>query len=425
MEKLFTLLALQRQVLEASTRPVCLHLIVNETLRLVPYQQAVFWESIDGDISLQKVSGNVVLDHQGIYAEAIRSKIKSIISDASHPVIQFSYEQKMVCVVLFKGHDRQVIGGLWLENDRDFLDAEVNILEELSVSYAAALLSFSRQRFSLFSFHQLAKIFRYKKRILFLMLFLFFLPVRQTITAPAEIVAREADIITAPYDGMIDKIVVDPGDSIEEGQVVAVMEEGALRSQVDLAQQALVTAEASLARLQREALGSADKKADMNSLQAEISEKKIEYNYAVTMLERMDIKASRSGYAVFADARKMQGKPVRTGEAIMMIADPEDSELLVRVPLDNLVPVHPGAGVEFYMNVAPIFGHDAVLKSIGYQASVDPDGMLTYKLRAKIIDRDDLRIGWQGTARIQGNWTILSYALFRRPLAVFRHLTGI
>ena len=247
----------------------------------------------------------------------------------------------------------------------------------------------------------------------------------QTITAPAEIVAKNANYVTVPYEGMVEKILVDPGSVVEKGQVLALMENSTLSAQATMAEQALAVAESSLSRLRREALSNPDKKNDLNLLESEIEEKKIEYAYAKQRQDESKIKAPKAGTAVFSDARKLEGKPARMGEVLMMVADPLESELLIRVPVESLTSVEKSAQVRFYLNVSPFSGREAVLTSSGYQASPDPDGLLTYKFRAEIKDRDGLRIGWQGTAKIKGEWTILSYALLRRPLIAFRHLTGI
>lgn len=424
MEKLFTLLALQRQVLEVQTRSSFAYVIVNETLRIVPYQQGIFWSINFDKITLEKASGNLIVDNHGPYAEEIKKIIHPFLTTETGKIIKLFHDGKSIALVLFKIKGDRIIGGLWLENDKEFKDSDIQILEELSVSYTH-VLSFLLLKKNHDFFANIKKVFHYKKRIIVAIIFLCFLPVRQTITAPAEIVARDAQIITVPYDGMLEKITVAPGDIVKQDQVVAIMENSAISAQVTLAEQALIVAEAALARLQREALSDPDKKADLIALESEIAEKKIEYTYAIHMQKNSDIKSLRDGTAIFADAKKLQGKPVHTGELLMMVSDPNQAELLIRVPVDALVPIKVSTAVDFYLNVSPLWGREAIVENIGYQPSPDADGLLSYKIRAKILDKDNLRIGWQGTAKVRGQWTILSYSILRRPLAAFRHLTGI
>lgn len=94
--------------------------------------------------------------------------------------------------------------------------------------------------------------------------------------------------------------------------------------------------------------------------------------------------------------------------------------ILLRIPVRSLIPVQEGNDVTVYFNARPFGGYDATLKTIGYEASPDPDGLLTYKMTATLNDQGDTRIGWQGTAKIKGHWTVLGESLIRRPILMLR-----
>ena len=165
---------------------------------------------------------------------------------------------------------------------------------------------------------------------------------------------------------------------------------------------------------------------DMMRLREEIESKRIAYDYAASLKERSEIRASRDGVAVFSDPYSLRGKPAHTGDKVMMVADPADYEVIVRVPAEAMVPISKDSDASFYLSVSPLSGHDINIESIGYQASPDADGLLTYKITATLGDHaKDLRIGWKGTAKIEGGWTVLSYAILRRPILSLRNLTGI
>lgn len=244
-------------------------------------------------------------------------------------------------------------------------------------------------------------------------------------TGPAEIISKNPGVISAPFEGMIENVTVRPGDNITQDQIVAVMERQALEARMRAAEQELSIARASLGRLRREALLAPEKKAQLEQLQSEIDVKTIEYDYARDTLDRSEIKAPRAGVAIFSDPTSLIGKPVTMGETIMQIANPEEAELLIRVPVDSLLPMDENSSVTFHMNAAPLSSHSAQIKSIGYQASPDADGLLTYKIRANLPEEYKARIGWKGTARIYSSWNILAYAILRRPLITLRNITGL
>lgn len=426
MEKLFTLLELQRRAQEAPTRAELVHLIVNETHKLVPYGQAIFW-SLQGDsIKLEKLSGNAVLDEKSSYALSVGAKIKDLISSDNIVLLApLAEANRHAAALIFKTPAEGILGGLWLESAQDFTGPECHLLEELAVSYAQSLALMSLRQQKMGAGAVIKKFSQRRKYVLLALMGVMLFPVRMGITAPAEIIARDADIITVPYDGMIEKINVQPGEKVVKGQVLATMEKSALTAQMESAEQALKVTESSVARLSRQSLAAPDKKSDLTAAEAEIDNKRLQFEYAESLSCKSEIRASRDGIAVFSDAHILQGHPMSTGERIMIVADATEYDVLVRVPVEAMIPIELKDELSFYLNVSPLHGYDAEIKSIGYQASPDPDGLLTYKIHATPINADDLRIGWKGTARIHGEWTVLSYSILRRPLAALRRMTGL
>lgn len=426
MDKLFTLLEIQHQAQEAQSRDALLHIIVNETRKLIPYDQGIFW-SVEGlTLKLEKNSGNAVLDPQGFYAADLKKAVKREMAGTSSVTLLIPETHKSNgAILIFRTGEEGLLGGLWLEHSDPYGEAEKRILEELSLTFAQALALWNLRRSSSF-FPAFKNTRRMKYAALAAILAAAFFPVRQSITAPAEIVAREAEIITVPFDGVIETVHVRPGDAVKAGDLLAGMEQQSLQAQMDMAQQEMTAVQSALSRLQRESLAAPDKKMNLTELQEEIESKKIAYDYAKDMKERSEIRSGHDGIAVFADANALRGKPARTGDKIMMVADPADYEVLIRVPVDAMVPLRQDAPVKFFLNVAPLGGHKADIRSIGYQAAPDADGLLTYKILAELKENDkDLRIGWKGTARIKGEWTTLSYAILRRPFIALRNMTGM
>ncbi len=426
MDKLFTLLEIQHQAQAAQSRDALLHIIVNETRKIVPYDQAVFW-SVEGlTLKLEKISGNAILDPQSIYAADLKKLLKREMTGSSSVTLLSPGEHKSNgAILMFRTGEEGLLGGLWLEHSAPYNGAEKRILEEISFTFAQTLALWNLRRSSSF-FPSFKNTKRAKYVALAAIVIASFFPVRQSITAPAEIVAREAEIVTVPFDGVIETVHVRPGDVVKAGDLLAAMEQQSLQAQMDMAGQEIAVVQSALSRVQRESLSAPDKKMNLTELQEEIETKKIAYDYAKDLKGRSEIHATHDGIAVFADANALRGKPVRTGDKIMMVANPADYEVLVRVPVDSMVPVKSDAPVKFFLNVAPLGGHKAEIRSIGYQATPDADGLLTYKILATLQQNDkDLRIGWKGTAKIKGGWTTLSYAILRRPFIALRNMTGI
>ncbi|MCD8570509.1 MAG: HlyD family efflux transporter periplasmic adaptor subunit [Alphaproteobacteria bacterium] len=432
MDKALLLLDLQKQALTVKNIDALGFMLVNKTHALVPYTQAVFWTG-DERVKLQAASGGVTLDTQSPYAHWLSEAIQAAVKDGHDEVKELDaatlegcpdHTAPHILLMPLATEVEGVLGGLWLERDKPFHEAEKTILNELADVYGAALLLQNLRRSRMISL-SLFSLKKYRKWIVAGLVLAALCPVRLSMTAPAEIVGKNPGIVSVPFEGMMESIPVRPGEQVVQDQVVAIMERQAHEARMRAAEQELKIAEASLARLRREALLAPEKKAQLEQLQSDIALKTIEYNYARDMLSRAEIKAPQSGVAIFSDPASLIGKPVSMGEAVMQIADPAESELLIRIPVDSLLPMTEESPVTFYMNTAPLSGYDAGINSIGYQASPDADGLLTYKVRATLPDGYDGRIGWQGTARIYGNWNILAYALLRRPLITLRNITGV
>ncbi len=113
------------------------------------------------------------------------------------------------------------------------------------------------------------------------------------------------------------------------------------------------------------------------------------------------------------------------GERILTIADPDRAELEIRLSVPDAITLVPGAPIAFFLNVAPERSNSAVLRYASYEATLSPDGVLSYRLKASFGDgQAPPRIGLKGTAKIYGERVSLFYFLMRRPLAALRQVVG-
>lgn len=450
-EKLIKLLALSKKVRESRDLKDFAFHAVNETLEVVKYDQAVFWTEQNGRIDFRAISGNQILDSQSTYAQSL----KKIIKAARHAPADTSkapkkdHEQDVICfdrkdieqkapqavkdisanaasLVVLKSWSGDVIGGLWFEHESIPDEQDRLLLQEIAELYAFVLEKFTRANLA-----GMAQTYWKNKKIKMALIaaFIVFLlfPVRLSVTAPAEIVPEDPGVITVPFDGVLDTVLVNPGDKIEEGQIVAQMDKTALKARLANAREALNTIQSELSGARRLAMRDPDKKKELALLQAEIALKNVDLERAKNQMNKSDIRAPRDGVAVFSSTNEFKGKPMGIGERVMMIADPDQKLLQIRVPSQSIISIKPDIPVSYHMNVSPLKSYQADIKNIGYQATPDPDGLLTYKIRAALREDDKaaLRLGWQGSGKVYGSWSILSYAILRRPLIFLRKVSGL
>ncbi|MFK7840003.1 MAG: efflux RND transporter periplasmic adaptor subunit [Bdellovibrionales bacterium] len=443
MDKILTLLDLHKQASLAPDLKSFEFITLNKSNQLVSYNQAVFWNKTDFDITFSDVSGNITLDKHGSYAQWLKSFIKKFglpafkgnpeknallfsrnTIDARQKAEWEEHTAQNCALIAFKNPEGTIVGGLWIERNDAFNDGDIALLEELSLLYSQTYNFLKlRRKASLTS--PWKKIKKHQKLAIAACVILALLPVRLSITAPAEIVTKNPTVVTVPYDGVLDKILVTPGDKVTQDQVLFTMDMTELDGKIESTRQALQTAEKQLSRLRRESLSIPEKKVEISQLIADISARKIDYEYAQRILEKSTVSSTQNGIAIFSDADDFDGQPVNTGEKIMVIADPNQVELLIKIPVNNMIPIDQDSPTKFFLNVSPLHGYEAEIISMGYQAGIDTDGLLTYKVRAKILNNAAVRIGWKGSAKIKGEWGVLIYSVLRRPLITLRQMTGI
>jgi len=116
---------------------------------------------------------------------------------------------------------------------------------------------------------------------------------------------------------------------------------------------------------------------------------------------------------------------VAVGERIMRLAAPGDAEVEAWLPLADAVQLSRDATVTLYLNASPLSPVTAKLRYLAHDAVQRPDGGYAYRVRATLTADTDHRVGLKGTARVQGEWTVLAYWMLRRPLASLRNSLGL
>ena len=458
-QHLLTLVTLQKNARHKHKKSELEFLIVNQTFNLVPYRHCVLWQWNGEAVSIVAASGLVQVDHHGPYslwltkiiARLLKEKIlpknsvpgENVAENYTIPLSVTSADcgpqeaeewKKWVSAhaMLFamKNDDEEIVRGVWIDREEVFNEADRAFLDDLMDGYAHALIYFDAEDVadktrafwkSLFSLSK-SNVKRISLAIFLIML----IPVRMSVTAPAEIVAREPYVVSVPFEGVIENVEVSPGQMVKKGDLLVRMDSTYLKNKSEMSAKEKETAEIALDKTEREALGDRGKLAELNILRSQVETRSAESQFANELLARSEIRAERDGVVIFSDVNALRGKPARTGEQIMLLADPQDSELLIRIPVEAMIQINQDVPATFFLNVMPLGFRNATYEDIGYQATQDPDGLMTYKVRARFDKEGPMpRVGWTGTGKVYGSRTILAYNIFRRPLVTLRRKLGV
>lgn len=319
-------------------------------------------------------------------------------------------------------NDRQgkPFGAVWFAREQPWQNADRVLAEQLGGAFSHAWLALEPQT-SRWHRHRVS----WKIIVpLLLVLACLFIPVRQSVLAPAEVIPNQGRVVAAPLDGVIQSFVVLPNQNVHQGDVLVRFDDTTLKAQADVAERALNVAEAEYRASSQRAFQDADSKARLDFLAAQVAQKRAERDYANALLNRAEIRADRDGIAVFADANRWAGKPVRTGERLMELADPMLAALRIELDVGDAIQLQQNAPITLFLDSDPLTPHAAQLERIAYESEQTPAGNLAYRLDGRFIDAPP-RIGLRGTAKLSGEYVPLAVYLFRRPLAVIRQAIGL
>ena len=228
------------------------------------------------------------------------------------------------------------------------------------------------------------------------------IPVRLSVLAPGELVAAQPAVLRAPLDGVVAQIHVQPNQIVKQGQPLFSLDEAQIASRLQVAQQALSTAEAEYRQFAQMALGDPRSKAQLAALAGKIGERRAEQAFLAEQLGRASVTAPRDGMVLFDSPSEWIGKPVQTGERVMRVADPDAVEIEAWVPVGDAIPLAEGAPLRLYLAADPLTAVQGRVRYMAYDAVARPDGSYAYRVRASLDQAQGPRIGLKGTAKLQG-----------------------
>lgn len=250
-------------------------------------------------------------------------------------------------------------------------------------------------------------------------------PVRFSALAPAEVVGARPTLVTAPLDGIVREVLVEPGDRVAKGTPLLHLVDTRLRNDLEIARKNRAVAAARFQRAVQSAVANRRDGEDIAVARADLDVAEAELRLASELLERARVLAPRDGVVVYSARSNWVGKPVTTGERIMEVVDPGELELRVDLGVADAMALKPGGGVRLFLDGDPLGTVTAGISRIGYRPVAQADQQLVYRVFADFAVGQAPRLGARGTARIDGERVPLGFYLFRRPIAALRQKLGL
>ena len=239
--------------------------------------------------------------------------------------------------------------------------------------------------------------------------------------APYEIVAREPVPVTAPLDGVVEGLDLEPDALVRAGQRIGAIDPRDLRAELSLAQGRLDLAAARLETARQTGFRTGGSGSDVILARAEHAVAASERDIHGERLRRTVLKAPRAGVLLHDGRDRWRGRPVRAGERIARIANPDDVEAAIELAVSDATQVREGAPVRLFPDGA-LRSLAARVSRVSYLPRATADGRLVYPVAARPDGTP--RIGARGTARIAGERVPLAVWLGRRPWTALRQRMG-
>ena len=419
-------------------------LAVNESHKVVPYFQCFMWrKGRFGKLRIQAVSGASQIDSDAPSILTVLKIVRFLSEkfegkglapfDATDGKVHFYDEwiellppHVLWCEFTDQTGLKKLPAGLLFFRETPFTNNDVTALTPVLDAFRYSwyrLPGIQKENKSFLGRLSRNRIF--KIALLAAVIGSMFLPIRESVLAPATVVPLDPKIVSSPIGGVVDKFYVQPNQAVNQNDPLFSLDDREIQNEVSIAAQELETARAEYLRSAQKSFSDEESKAEVELQKARVAQKVLQKEYAESRLAQTRIFASREGVAVFSDENDWLGRPVSVGEKIMTLADPAEKELAIYMPIDDALALEPGAEVRLFLNTDPTKPLEASLTQTSYEPS-ENDGSLSYALRASITDDEDFsRLGWQGTAKVYSNEEVtLFYYLFRKPISATRQLFG-
>ena len=213
--------------------------------------------------------------------------------------------------------------------------------------------------------------------------------------------------VAAPYHGILEKSLVEAGEIVTEGQVVARMDGRQLRIE--------------LAGLQAEHQG-ARRKSDSSRAVGEVAQSQIakmemrrlaaQIELTQNRMQDLEVRSPIAGIIVSGDLEKAQGAPLETGQTLFEVAPLEKMVAEIGVPESEIQYINEDDTVTLKLNAFPFQSWTGKVERI-HPGTEIIDDQTVFVTEVELNNETGLlKPGMEGSAKISTHWTPLGWNLF-------------
>lgn len=246
------------------------------------------------------------------------------------------------------------------------------------------------------------------------------LPVKYRVGCECRVQPVVRRFVAAPYDGKLDKTLVEPGDTVSENQLLARLDGRELRWEL-----AGLEAELNRAEKTRDAAMAIDHVAEAQQAGLEVERLRLKTELLQSRLENLEVRSPLDGIVISGDLKKTEGAPLSVGQ-IMFEVSPLDRMIVeVEIPEREILHVRAGMEVVFRVDAYPGRKWSGTIERIFPRAELRENESV-YLAEVNLNNESgELRPGMKGRARTVGERHALGWNLFHKPYESLCMLMGV
>lgn len=417
--------------------------ILNQTVRLTPYDRAVLFRRSAGAVRTLGVSGQTEVRGAAALPQAwldLLGQLKDwagtrqlTAEDFGEPVsvwtdLQVANGGTAILWVPIPQRGGAPLG-LWVERweGRTWQRAEIEALQRLARGYGTAWRQFQPRSGLLARLGNGIRARPVQIAFLLALAVLLLLPTRLRVVAPCEVRPRSPCLVAAPLDGTIAEVLAAPEQEVEAGEILARYDSEVTEERLKVLRQQVEVTARRLERAEIRAFQDDQTRGEVPVLRLSLAQDRLRLRAAEEQLRRESIRAPCAGTVVLPDPESWRGRPVRTGEAILQIVTPSETYVRAWVPESDLFRFDRERGVPVVLAASPLEGLAGRIHRVAPHAALSPAGINGFAVEIEWRSpRQTVPLGSTGHAILYGRERVsVAYWLLRRPLLAVRRFLGI
>ena len=238
------------------------------------------------------------------------------------------------------------------------------------------------------------------------------IPMPYRVSTECEIQPLEKRFVAAPFAGQLKECLVEPGDTVNKDQVLALMDEREIR--IELAE---VEANLHHAMKTRDGHVAAHESGEARLASLEAERLTARRDLLLHRSNNLELKSPVDGVVIAGELKRAQGMPLEIGRSLFEVAPLNSLIAEVAIPEDDIRYVEPGMKTKMRINSLPFESWHGTIETVHPAAEIlNDDNVFVAKVNLA-NDSGKLKPGMRGHAKVSTIWRPIAWNYLHKPVA--------